>query len=65
MHELLAMGVEFPDLGLVKIEADHTIPGFDNLLFQLEERHPSNWRIPASPEQYLEKIGWPTISVLL
>lgn len=32
MHELLAVGVEFPDMGQVKIEACHPILGFDRLL---------------------------------
>lgn len=31
-HELLVVGVEFRDLGLVKIEAEHPMPDFDNLL---------------------------------
>lgn len=38
MHELLVVGVEFLDLGLVNIEAEHPVPGFDNLFPRLEEQ---------------------------
>lgn len=56
------MGVEFLDIGLVKIEADHPILDFDSLLARLEEQRPSNWDIPASLEQFKEEIGPSTIS---
>lgn len=49
-------GVEFSDLVMVKIEAEHPVPGLDNLLARLEERRPSNWDVAASPKQYKEKI---------
>lgn len=42
MHGIFVVGLEFPDLELVKIEADHPILGFDSLIAQLDERHPSN-----------------------
>lgn len=53
MGEILVVGIEFSDLGMVKIEAEHPIPGFNNLVARLDERCPSNWDIPASPEQYI------------
>lgn len=37
MHELLAVGVEFQNFGLVKIEANYPIPSFNSLLARLEE----------------------------
>lgn len=49
-------GHEFLDLGLVKVEADLAILGFDSLLARLEERPPSNWDILASLDQYIEEI---------
>lgn len=42
MNKLLVARVEFPDLRLVKIDAEHPMLDFDNLLARLEERHPSN-----------------------
>lgn len=42
MHELLAVGIEFSKLGLVKLEAGHPILDFDSLLARLEEQRPSN-----------------------
>lgn len=51
MHELLAEGVEFPDLGMVNIERDHPITGVDSLTARLNEQHPSNWDISPSPKQ--------------
>lgn len=30
IHKLLVVAVEFSDLGLVKIEAEHPVPSFDN-----------------------------------
>lgn len=38
MHELLVVGVDFLDLGMVTVEAEHLVPGLDNLLTRLEER---------------------------
>lgn len=57
MLELLVAGVEFPDLGTAKIEVEHTVFGFDNLVATLKEQHPSTLDIPTSPEQYIEEIG--------
>lgn len=51
------MDIEFLDLGLVKIKVEHPVSGFDNLLARPEEQRPSNWEVPASPEQYKEEIG--------
>lgn len=56
MHELLLVGLEFPNLGMVKIEQDHPIPYVDNLVARLNERLSSNWHVPPSPEQYIEEI---------
>lgn len=50
LGELVGAGVEFPDLGLVKIKANHHVPGVDNLLTRLKERSSTNWDVPASPE---------------
>lgn len=44
------MGVEFSDLELVKIEVEHLIPGFDDILPRLEERCLGNWEVPVSSE---------------
>lgn len=57
MQELLVIGVEFSDLGMVKIEVEHPVPDLDNLLGRLDEQRPSNWEIPAFPGQYMEEIG--------
>lgn len=57
MQELLVVGVEFSDLGMEKMKAEHPVPRLDNLLTRLEERHPSNYDVLASPEQYIEEIG--------
>lgn len=45
MQGLLVAGVEFPELGIVKIEAEHPPPGLDNFVARLDERLPSNWDI--------------------
>lgn len=57
MHELMTVGVEFSDLGMVKIEADHPIPGVDTLIARLNQWLLSNWDVHQSPEQYIEVIG--------
>lgn len=54
VHELLVVDVEFPGLEMVKIKV---FLSFDNLLAMLEERHLSNWDVPASLEWYIEEIG--------
>lgn len=46
MHELLAVGIEFPDLGMVNEEVDQPVLGLDSLIAKLNERHPNNWDIP-------------------
>lgn len=53
LHELLVMGLEFPDLGIVKRKANHPVHGFDSLLARLEERWPRNCDVSASHEQYI------------
>lgn len=37
MHELLAVGVEFPYLEMVNIEPNHSIPNVDSLIPRLNE----------------------------
>lgn len=32
LRDLLNAGIDFPDLGMFKIEADHPVPGLDNLV---------------------------------
>lgn len=44
---------------MLKIEAKHPLPSFDNLLTRPEDRCLSNSYVPASPEQYIEEIGAP------
>lgn len=56
LHKLLVTGVEIPELGLVKIEADHSLPGVNILLTRLEEQNRSNWDVPIASEQYIEEI---------
>lgn len=48
MHELLAAGLEFSNIGMVKIEQDYSILGVNGLLLRLEERGLSNWDVPRS-----------------
>lgn len=38
VQELLTAGVEFPDLGIVKIQAKHPVPGLDRLVASLKEQ---------------------------
>lgn len=47
-QKLLVAGVEFVNLGMVKIEAEHLVPDVDNLVARLDERCLSNWDILAS-----------------
>lgn len=37
VNGLLTVGMEFPELGMVKIEAEHPVPGVDRLVTILEE----------------------------
>lgn len=46
MHELLAVGIEFPDLGMAKIELDHPVLGVDSLNTRLNEWCSSKRDIP-------------------
>lgn len=48
IQELMVVGLEYPDLGIVKIEAEHPVLGLDNLVSRLDERRPSNWDILTS-----------------
>lgn len=50
MQELLAVGLEFPDLGMVKIEPDHPFPSVYSLISRLNERYLNNWDVPQSVE---------------
>lgn len=38
MPELLTPSLKFPDLRVVKIEADHPVPGFDSFVAKLDEQ---------------------------
>lgn len=51
MHEVLIVGLGFPDLGMVKIDPVHPIHGVDSLIARLNERHLGNWNILPSPKQ--------------
>lgn len=62
MHELLVVDVGFSDLGIVKIEVEHHVPGLDNLLTLLEERRPSNQDVLMYFKRYIQEIGAPAIS---
>lgn len=49
--------MDFPDLGIIKIRAEHPVPGLDRLITTLEERYSTHSDIPASPEEeYVEEI---------
>lgn len=49
LQDLLATGIDFPSLGLYKIEAEHLVPSLDNLIIILEERCFTRFNIPGSP----------------
>lgn len=55
MQELLVAGVEFPDLGMVKLEVEHPVPDLE-LSCPARRARPSNWDIHTSAEQYIEEI---------
>lgn len=57
IHELLAVGLEFPNLDMVKIEPDHSIPDVHSLISKLNEWGQSNWDISPSSEQYIKENG--------
>lgn len=48
MHELLAVGVEFSNLKMVKIETDHRVPRVNSLIARLNKPRPRNWMSPFS-----------------
>lgn len=55
IHKLLAMGVEFLDLKMVKIETDHPLPAVDSLIAMLNEQLPSKQDSPIP--RAIEEIG--------
>lgn len=57
VQKILIAGTRFLDLGMVKVEDEHPVPGLDRLVASLEERLPTNWDIPESSEQFIEEIG--------
>lgn len=57
IEELLSASLEFPNLGIVEVEAEHPIPGIDGLMTRIKEHCLSGWDIPSSPEKYLKEIG--------
>lgn len=53
-NELLSPGLEFLNLGLVKLELEFSVPVLNILEAHLEEHSPSRWNIPPPfPEQYI------------
>lgn len=61
LQDLLAVGVEFPELGMVKIETKHPIPGLDQLCVTLEARRSTGFDVSAFvAEEYVEEIDLDT-----
>lgn len=61
LQDLLTAGVEFSELGMVKTEAEHPVPGLDQLCISLEMRRFSRLDVLASvEEEYVEKIDLAT-----
>lgn len=57
LQKLLAAGVEFLELGMVKIEAEHPAPGLDQLCITLEARRSTRFDVSTSAEEeYVEEI---------
>lgn len=57
LQDPLIVGIDFPDLGMYKIEADHPMPSLNNLIVILEERYSSRFDVPVSLKQeYVEEI---------
>lgn len=48
MQELLVVGVEFLDVGMVRIEVEHPILSLDNLIVWLKEWRLSNQERPLN-----------------
>lgn len=48
MHKLLVVSVEFLDLGMIKIEAEHPVPDFDNLLTRSRSKNDYTFKTGAS-----------------
>lgn len=63
LQDLLADGLEFPELGMVKIEVEHPVPGLDQLHATLEARRSTRFDLSASAEEeYVEEIDLDTFS---
>lgn len=61
LQDLLAAGMEFPELWMVKIEAEHPVPGLDQLCVNLERRRSTRFDVSASTkEEYVEEIDLAT-----
>lgn len=57
MQDLLTIGMDFPKLGMIKIEGDDPVPGFDWLFVVLEEQLYTSFDILAySKEDVVEEI---------
>lgn len=56
MHELVAVHLEFSELGMVKIEFDHPILGIDTFIARLNELRRATGPFPPSPKQHIEEI---------
>lgn len=53
--------MEFPELGMIKIEAEHAVPGLDQLCVSLETRRSTYFNVLASvEEEYVEEIDLAT-----
>lgn len=61
LQDLLAAGVEFPELEMVKIEAEHPVSGLDQLRVTLEAWRSIRFDVYASAEEeYVEEIDLET-----
>lgn len=57
MHDLLTVGMEFLELGMVKITTEHQVPSLDRLVAVLEDRQATSFDVRSSPEAPAEEIN--------
>lgn len=61
LQDLLAASVEFPEMGMVKIETEHPVPSLDQLRITLENQISTRFDVSASAEEeYVEEIDLDT-----
>lgn len=61
LQDLLAASVVFPYLGMVKFEAEHSVPGLDQLRINLDKRRSTRSDVSASVEgEYVKEIDLAT-----